>query len=376
MLEFVENQVLSTIDLTSSYWQIKIAEDHRKYTGFAFEGKTYFFNVLPFGLCTSVGSFVRGLAKILGPEVESFVIPYVDDLLIYSVGTREHLDHLRVVFQKLRGAHFTVRLSKSKFACESVTYLGHIISSKGVAMDPGRIKSIQDFPTPVNIKQLRSFLGLINFDRRFLRDFSNLTIPLLKLLKKGQAWQWGEKEDDVFGRIKEAFLQVTILKHPNPHLPYYVQADASYYGVGAVLFQLNENDGSRGVIAYVSRTLQSSELRYTVTEKELLAVVHALRQWRVFILGRPLIILIDHKSLSFLQSCRLLNTRLTRWILYLQEYDFEIRYCRGSENVVADALSRAPIGFSRLPDFPESEEIFIAVLRIKIISSLKLLGTI
>lgn len=278
LFEFTTGQVLSSVDLTASYWQIKILPEHQKYTGFSFDGHTYVFKVLPFGLSTSVGSFIRCLTKILGTETNSFVIPYVDDLLIFSKDFYTHMQHLRVVFQKFREAKITIKLSKSKFVSEKIKFLGHIISDQGVEMDPERIRAIKELPAPTNITRLRSFLGLVNYDHRFCRNFSALTVPLLRLLKKGQCWKWGQIEIEAFEGIKSAFLAVTMLKHPNVAYPFYIQTDASSFGLGAILYQTDDS-GNRNVIAYASRTLKPNELPYTVTEKELLAIVYALRQW-------------------------------------------------------------------------------------------------
>lgn len=370
LFNFTEGQCLSTLDLTSSYWQIPILPDHQKYTGFSYEGQTYVFQVLPFGLSTSVGSFIRGLMIILGPDVEEWVIPYVDDLLIYSENAEVHLNHLKILFEKFRKAGITVKLRKSHFGRTSVNFLGHIVSPTGIQMDPDRVRAIQEFPTPRNVKHLKSFLGVINYDARFCKDFSKLTVPLIRLLKKGSIWKWGVEEADAFKAVKSAFLRDTILAHPANDKMFYIQSDSSGYAVGACLFQLDEVSGRRNVVAFASRTMHGAELTYTVTEKEALAVVFALRKWRVFVLDRQLTILTDHKALSFIKSCRLLNGRLTRWIMYIQEFNFQIQYCKGSENVVADALSRYPIKDAKNHpiEIPDNTEISIGAVKQTVLS--------
>lgn len=155
---------------------------------------------------------------------------------------------------------------------------------------------------------------------------------------------------------------MTILKHPHMTLRFFLQADASSHGIGACLFQLNPDNGERNIIAFTSRTLQSAELSYTVTEKELLAVVYALQQWRILVLGRPLTIVSDHKALCFIKNCRLLNSRLTRWILYIQEFDFEWEYCKGQDNIIADTLSRFPLR-SLDADTPNSKTIHLTEIK-------------
>lgn len=364
LFNFSKNQFLSTLDLTASYWQIPIDVEDRKYLGFNYQGHTYVFNVLPFGLTTSVGSFIRGLDAVLGDEVEDFVIPYVDDLLIYSPDADSHLHHLEVVCNKLSKAGMTVKLRKCCFAREQVNFLGHIITSEGLQIDPTRVSSIQNFRTPRNIKELRSFLGLVNYDRRFVEHFSYLTLGLNHLLKKNSKWFWGRKEQEVFEEIKAAFTRTMELKHPNCNVPFCLNTDASAFAIGACLYQVNER-GERDVIAYYSRSLKGPELNYTVTEKEASAVVAALKQWRIFVLGHPLIIYTDHKALAFLKSCRLLNSRLTRWILYIQEFDFKIEYFRGAQNKVADTLSRYPCDLGENePQMPNHHVIELAAIQL------------
>lgn len=342
LLKFKGRQYLSTLDLTSSYWQVPIRERDRKYTGFLFENNTYVFNVLPFGLSTSVASFVKALDQILGPETQDFSFSYVDDLLVFSENADDHFRHLEIIFSKFRTSNITVKLRKSTFARAEVSFLGHIISPKGIRMDPNRINAIQNFPPPRNIKELRSFLGMINYDRRFVNNFSDLTVPLLRLLKKNTRYIWGVEEKSAFEEIKECFLKVSMVSHPQFDKTFYIQTDSSNYGLGCCLYQLDIS-GNKKIVGYASRTLQGPELRYTVTEKEMLSVVYALQQWRVIVLGFPLVIITDHKALTYLMNCPLKSPRLTRWVLYLQEFNFMIEHCRGKDNILADCLSRYPV---------------------------------
>lgn len=345
LFKFSRGQYLTTIDLSASYWQVPIRSEHQKYTGFSYNNQTFVFKRLPFGYCTAIGSFIRALNVVLGDDVNDFVIPYVDDLLIFSDDCESHLSHLRIIFEKFRRAGVTIKLKKSLFARREVHFLGHIISSSGVRMEPERVASIVKFKSPRNLKQVRSFLGLINYDRRFMESFSALTLPLVRLLKKGITYKWGVEEEQAFNEIKLAFTKVMELKHPDPNRPYYIKADASAYGVGACLCQKCENSDGWNVIGYFSRILKKAEVKYSVSEKEALAIVCALKQWRVFILGREVTILTDHKALSFLTSCKLLNGRLTRWALYIQEFGLKIEYVKGKENTIADILSRNPVGY-------------------------------
>lgn len=314
---FTSGQVLSTIDLSASYWQVEIKPEHQKYTGFLFEGCSYVFQRLPFGLSTSVGSFIRGLTYVLGCEVEEWSVAYVDDLLIFSESPDVHLRHLRLIFEKFRVGGVTIKLRKSQFARPEVNFLGHIISGDGISIDPKRFDAIKNFPKPRNVKELKSFLGVLNYDSKFCAYFSKIILPLVRLLKKNQAWNWGVQEMEAFEQAKVAFLQATTLKHPDPSNRYYIECDSSGNAMGACLYQIDEEFGSKNYIAFASRTMQPAELRYTITEKEAAAVVFALRKWRIYVLGRPLTIKTDHKALSFLRSCRLLTARLARWTMFI-----------------------------------------------------------
>lgn len=341
LLKLGKGRVLSSLDLTASYWQIPIKKEHQKYTGFLFNNITYYFKVLPFGLVTSVASFIRALMRVLGPEVEAFTLTYVDDLLIFSETEEEHIEHLKIILEKLRNANLTVKLRKSKFARDELEFLGHIISPHGIKMDPDRISAINDFPTTRNIRELRGFLGLVNYDRRFCRNFSDLTLPLSNLLKKETPWLWGELEEEAFKKIKLAYLQEVMIVHPDFKEDFFLQCDSSGYALGAYLYQVSVQGGQK-IIAFTSRTLRGSELRYTTTEKELLAFIYALKHWRSIILGYKINVVTDHKAITFLTASKLKHARFSRWVLYMQEFDLNIVHCAGKENVIADAISRNP----------------------------------
>lgn len=339
---FSPGQVLTNLDLTASYWQIPIREDDQKYTGFMYDGQTYVFRVLPFGFSTSVGSFIRGLNIVLGEETQEFVLAYVDDLLVYSPDPITHLRHLKLIFEKFKRSGVTLKLKKCRFAVREVTFIGHILSAEGQRMDKSRISAIMNYPRPRNIKELRAFIGFINYDSHFCANYSQIVSPLFQLLRKGCTWKWGVEQSDAFEKIKTMFGNATLLKHPDCKKEFYIETDASGYALGAVLYQKHDETGAKEILAFASRTMQRAELSYTITEKEAAAVVFALKKWRVWVLGRKITIISDHRALSFLRCCRLLSARLTRWVIYLQEYDFDILYRKGSENLLADTLSRYP----------------------------------
>uniref|UniRef100_A0A1B6GZR8 RNA-directed DNA polymerase n=1 Tax=Cuerna arida TaxID=1464854 RepID=A0A1B6GZR8_9HEMI len=330
---------LTSIDLTASYWQIPLDAKSRQYTAFQFRGKTYHYKVTPFGISTSQAALVRALDKVFNDEVENFTLIYVDDICIISPSFIDHLTHIDYILKKLTEAGMTVKFSKSTFCQNSIPFLGYTLTESGLCMDSSKIKPILDFPSPTNRKQLKSFLGCINYYNKFIDHYAEAVQPLLRLTSKKTKFIWTSKDEAAFNNIKRLFLHTNILHHPDINKTFYLQTDASDYAIGGHLFQLKEN-GDKTAIVFISRALQSAELRYTTTEKELLAIVYCLQKTRYLILGTRLKILTDNHAITFLKTCRLLNNRLTRWILAIQEYNFEIEHCKGAENSTADALSR------------------------------------
>ena len=336
---------VSSIDLTAGYWQVPLKKEHRQYTGFRVGTRSYVFNVLPFGISTAVSSFTRCMDLVLSPTCSGFTHCYVDDILVVSETFEEHLEHLNLVFNALKRAGFTMRLPKCSFFRESVNFLGYKLDRDGLRPDPDRIQGLLDFPVPKNIKSVQAFLGLANFDRVFTPNFSEVVEPLTQLLRKTSAWSWSDEQQRAFEQTKAMLAKETLLWHPDPTLPFVVQCDASDVGVGAVLYQ--QVGGKRRVVAYYSRLLLDRERRYTVSEKEFLAIVAALKKWRILLLGRRFEVLTDHRALvSYLRFCRLLSPRISRWVLALQEFDFSLEYVAGPTNIVADALSRCPPRFA------------------------------
>lgn len=359
-------RVMSTIDLTSSFWQIPLDPESRNFTGFIYDGKCYRYTVTPFGLKTSLASLTRGLDRALTEQVKQFTIIYVDDCLIISKSVEEHLEHIKLLLENFKQANLTVNLKKSQFFRRSIDYLGYCLSVDGIQASPDKVAAIQRFPTPRNQKQLKGFLGLTNFYNRFTSKYAESTRPLLQLLKKGQRFTWTEEIDRCFNEVKRLFINTVMIRHPNPNKRYYLQTDTSKYAIGGQLYQLDE-DNQMGVIAFTSRVLKGAELNYFTTELELLSVVHCLKKFRMYVLGSPLTIITDNKALTFIQKCHLNNSRITRWILGIQEYDFDIVYCKGKDNVVADTLSRYPEDLDQHSSiFERQDEVVINQIQIKL----------
>ncbi|CAK1595948.1 unnamed protein product [Parnassius mnemosyne] len=333
---------ITTIDLNNAYFQIPINKDGRKYTGFTFNGKSYVYNVLPQGLKTSVGSFSRAMNLILGPEVQEFCVNYLDDLAIITTGTLDkHLEHIDIVLSKLNKAGLTCNLQKCEFICKEIKMLGFIISTEGIKTDPDKIRAIQEFPAPKKIKQLRAFLGLCNFYRRFIPNYSESIIPLCELLKKGRKFKWSGKEQKAFDFIKQQFINTIQLHHPDFNKPYYLQTDCSGVGMAGVLYQIDDNSEMR-ILGYHSKALKGPELNWSVTEQEFYAVISCLKKFETYLRGKKVIILTDHKALLFINNMKLFNGRVTRWILYIEQFNYEVQHISGRRNIVADVLSRYP----------------------------------
>ncbi|CAI6372039.1 unnamed protein product [Macrosiphum euphorbiae] len=363
LARFGGKAMFSSLDFTSGYWQVSLHRDVRKYTAFVYDGRTYQFCVVPFGLNISNTAFQQALESVLSNQTEVDVDEalddlhiYVDDVLVSSTSFNDHLCRLRLLFKKIAVSGMTLKFSKCKFFRDKTKFLGHIITPSGMSMDPSKLQAVHDFPVPRNKKDLQSFIGFCNFYRKFADHHASLIGPLINLLKKGVPWQFTENDLSNFNSVKSAFTE-RFLAHPDFNSDFYLQTDASNLGLGDELFQINTSS-ERQTIGFVSRTLNSAEENYTVTELELLSIVFACNKFRVFILGYPIHVLTDHQALTFLFRCRLRNARLTRWTLVLQEFDLRIQHISGPSNIT-DVLSRNPIGRDATAGQYRSPYIFI-----------------
>jgi hypothetical protein len=272
--------------------------------------------------------------------MDSFVIVYLDDILIYSKSPEDHEKHLRAVLSALRQHKLYAKISKCTFGVTETEFLGHIVSDKGISTDPRKIQAVRDWPTPRTVTELRSFLGLANYYRRFVQGYSRIAGPLTSLTGKGCSWMWGEAQDAAFQTLKQALINAHILSPPDFTKPFTVRCDASDFAIGAVLAQ-GEGDSER-VVAYESRKLAPAEINYLVHEKELLSVVHSLKLWRHYLQGSQFTVITDNWAVRHVQSQPQLTRRQARWMELLQEYDFVLEHRPGATNVVLDALSRRP----------------------------------
>lgn len=329
-----EARWFTKLDLRSGYYQVRIAEEDVPKTTCVTRYGAYEFLVMPFGLTNAPATFCTLMNKVLQPFLDQFVVVYLDDIVVYSRTLEEHVEHLRQVFQVLRDNQLFVKKEKCSFAQKEVPFLGHIVGGGHVRMDPNKVRAIVEWEAPTKVTELRSFLGLANYYRRFVRDYSKITTPLTDLLKKGNRWEWSVKCQDAFDQLKQAITKEPVLALPDYSKPYEVHTDASDFAIGGVLMQEGHP------VAFESRKLNDTERRYTVQEKEMTAVVHCLRTWRHYLLGTPFVVKTDNIATSYFQTQKKLTPKQARWQDFLAEFDFVLEYKPGKTNLVADALSR------------------------------------
>ena len=327
------------LDLRSGFHQIKIHPDDREKTAFRTRFGSYEYTVLPMGLCNAPGTFMQLMNETFRDMLDRCVLVFLDDILIFSKTKAEHLQHLREVFERLRKQKLYVKYSKCEFMQGEVEFLGHRIGKGGLAVSPDKIAAIQEWRQPKNETEVRSFLGLANFYRRFVKDYSKIALPLSELTKNEMKFEWGERQQKAFDALKAALTSAPVLIIPDPKLPYTLNCDACDYATGATL-QQDHGNGLQPV-AFRSRKLTPAERNYDVREKEFLALIDACSHWRPYLHGvQPFKLLSDHDSLKYHKTMPNLSGRLARWIEKMAEFDYTIEHIPGIKNIVADALSR------------------------------------
>ncbi|GJW39265.1 putative reverse transcriptase domain-containing protein [Tanacetum coccineum] len=303
------SSVYSKIDLRSGYHQLRVREEDIPKTAFRTRYGHYEFQVMPFGLRNAPAVFIELMNQVCKPYLDKFVIVFIDDILIYSKNKQEHEEHLKLILELLKKEELYAKFSKCEFWIPKVQFLGYMIDSEGIHVDPAKIESIKDWASPKSPTEIRQFLGLAGYYRRFIEGFSKIAKPMTKLTQKKVKFEWGSKD-------------------------FIAYCDASKKGLGVVLMQREK------VIAYASRQLKIHEKKYMTHDLKLGAVVFALKIWRHYLYGTKCMVFTDHKSLQHILNQKELNMRQRRWLELLSDYDYEIRYHPGKANVVADALSR------------------------------------
>ncbi|GJP75082.1 hypothetical protein CLOP_g5577 [Closterium sp. NIES-67] len=293
---------------------------------------------MPFGLTNAPATFQAEMNHILRPLLDECVVVYLDDILIYSRDMKQHIEHLRRVFEILQREQFYVKLSKSDFALEKVQFLGHMVSAQGVHVDPKKIEDVRTWKTPENVKELQQFLGFANYYNRFVPQYAKLAAPLTNLLTKNTPYKWESKHQEAVEQLKQALTTAPVLILPDPERDYVIEADASDQAVGAVLMQ-DQGNGLQP-IAYLSKKLHGAELNYPIHDKEALAIVIAFKAWRCYLEGRRTTVYTDHCSLKYLKTQPNLSRRQVRWIDFLEtHFHYDIVYKPDHKNK-ADPLSR------------------------------------
>ncbi|CAN6723552.1 unnamed protein product [Malus baccata var. baccata] len=324
--------------IQTGYNQIVIAPDDQEKTTFTCPFGKFAYRRMPFGLCNAPATFQRCMVSIFSDFIEKIIEVFMDDFSVFGDSFDGCLENLTLILKRCVETNLVLNWEKCHFMVKQGIVLGHIVSERGIEVDKSKIDLVRYLPSPTSVREVRSFLGHAGFYRRFIKDFSKISTPLCRLLQKDVTFDFNEECEKAFKHLKEMLTSAPIIRPPNWSIPFQLMCDASDYALGAVLGQ--RKDKQPHVIYYASWTLNDAQLNYSTTEKELLAVVFALDKFRSYLLGTKVIIYTDHAALKYLLTKKEAKPRLIRWMLLLQEFDIEIRDKKGSENVVADHLSR------------------------------------
>lgn len=325
--------VFSKIDLRSGYHQLKNKASDIPQTAFTTRYSLYEYTVMSFGLTNTPAYFMYLMNKVFMEYLDKFIVVFIDDILVYLRNKEEHEEHIRLVLQKLRENQLYAKLSKCEFWLKEVYFLGHIISQGGVSVDPSKVKDVLSWKTPQNILDIRSFLGLTGYYRRFIQGFSKIAKSMTELLEKGKTFKWTPEREASFQELKKRLTTAPVLTMPNMEKPFSIYCDASGQGLECVLMQEGH------IVAYASRQLRKHEEKYPTHDLDLVAVVHALKIWRHYIIGKRCEVYSDHKSLKYIFTQPDLNLRQRRWLELTKDYDLGINNHPEKANVDADALS-------------------------------------
>ena len=336
------------LDVIVAFNKIRIAEGDEEKTAFLTRYGLYEYVVMPFGLCNAPGTFQSYINETLREYLDDFCSAYLDDVLIYSNNKEEHTIHVRKVLAKLKAAGLYLDIDKCEFFVTEVKYLGLVITTEGVKMDPDKVKAVLEWKTPKNLKDVQAFLGFANFYRKFIAGYSKLVQPLTAITRASEKnflfpWNPDGPEEKAFVQLKLAFTQAPILQHFDPDKETWIETDASDYVVAAVLSQLGA-DGLLHPVAFMSQKMLPAECNYEIYDKELLAIVRAFEEWRPECAGtpveNPIKVISDHRNLEHFMTTKQLNRRQARWAEFLAEFNFKITYRPGAQGTKPDSLTR------------------------------------
>jgi transposase InsO family protein len=347
-----QSQWYCTLDLRSGYYQVPMAPEDVEKTAFVTKFGLYEFLVMPFGLTNAPATFERLMEKVLNGLQWRKCLVYIDDIIVFGKDFLTTLSNLEEVFDRLEKANLSCKPKKCALFRKKVSFLGHVVSAEGISCDPAKIAAVKDWPTPKTVKEVRSFLGLASYYRRFIPNFAHISSSLVDLTKKDERFHWDEEQELSFQLLKDALCSDLVLTYPSDQGFFILDTDASDNAIGAVLSQVDPSDQEKEkVIAYASKTLSPTERRYCTTRKELLAVVTFVKQFRHFLTGRRFLLRTDHASLMWLLKFKNPEGILARWLTTLSEYmPFDcIQHRAGSQHANADALSRRPMEAKNCP---------------------------
>ena len=334
--------VFSKLDLAQGYHQVQVAPEDVHKTAFTTQAGHFEFRVMPFGLCNAPATFQRLMNSTLSPYLGRFCMVYLDDIIVFSKNSEDHQDHLDQVLSKLAEAGLKAQLTKCEFGMAKLEFLGHVVSADGIQMDPSKVQAMTDWPVPKNVTEVKGFLGLLNYYRRFIQNFARLALPLTELTKDEAklSFAWTPQAHAAFTALKQKMVTGPVLQMPDLQRPFQVHTDACLFAAGAVLAQKHGQDWRP--VAYFSKKFTSAQKNYDTRDRQALGIVLALHEWRCYLQGSHFMVNNDRHTLQRLQSQAELSSRHARWAEFLQEFDCTIQYAKGMDNAAADAFPRRP----------------------------------
>ena len=345
----------TSADISKAYWQVPLDDDAKEKSAFITHDGIYAWNCMGFGLRNGPATFQSLMSQVLRGINWRYALCYIDDIVIFSPTFEMHLQHLGEVFQRLREAGLKLSPSKCFFAQKKIKFLGHILSKEGIQPDSGKYERVKNLKAPTNPSEVKSVLGLFNFYKKFIKDYSKICAPLFSLLQKDKDFSWTDACDTAFQTLKTALISAPILAYPNMNRPFVLTCDASRSGLGYILGQVGE-DNREHVIAYGGRALRKAEKNYHVSELECLALVEGIREYRTYLSAGKFTVYTDHKALQYIHTIKNPHRRLTRWSMEFQEFDYEVQHKKGVNNGNADALSRLPFPSEEVSVVSQSSE--------------------